>query len=123
MKHAVQATCTGETLSTNLTILSFTRWKVSLLTSPSKHRKCSLTEGRKPAVASNVERHCVLGRAGVKVLDPEQYSDAASGGKVAEKELKDTLEGLAEHLFGQGIEASLLTLPLNCLLECKHDTG
>lgn len=41
---------------------------------------------------------------GVKVLNPEQYSDAASGTKVAETELKQTLEGLAEHLFGKGIE-------------------
>lgn len=68
-------------------------------------------------------RHCVIGSAGVKVLDPEQYSDAASGARVAEKELKDTLEGLAEHLFGQGIEASLLIMPLTCLLECKHHTA
>ena len=40
------------------------------------------------------------------MLDPEQYSDAASGAKVAESELKETLEGLAEHLFGQGIEVT-----------------
>ncbi len=40
----------------------------------------------------------------MKILDPEQYSDAASGAKVAESELKETLEGLAEHLFGKGIE-------------------
>jgi hypothetical protein len=45
--------------------------------------------------------------AGVKVLDPEQYSDAASGTKVAETELKQTLEGLAEHLFGKGIEVQM----------------
>ena len=58
----------------------------------------------------------------MKVLDPEQYSDAASGTKVAEKELKDTLEGLAERLFGQGIEASFLTLPSGCKIECQHDS-
>ena len=46
--------------------------------------------------------------AGVKVLDPEQYNDGRSGIKVAEKELKATLEGLAEHLFGKGIEVMLI---------------
>ena len=55
----------------------------------------------------------ICSSAGVKVLDPEQYSDAAAGAKVAESELKETLEGLAEHLFGKGIEVilSLLLLP------------
>ncbi|KAK9915689.1 hypothetical protein WJX75_002690 [Coccomyxa subellipsoidea] len=41
---------------------------------------------------------------GVKVLDRSQYSDAAEGAKVAEQELKETLEALAAHLFGTGIE-------------------
>ena len=40
----------------------------------------------------------------MKVLDESQYSDAESGIKAAEKELKETLEGLAAHLFGSGIE-------------------
>ena len=40
------------------------------------------------------------------MLDPEQYEDAASAARVAENELKETLEGLAEHLFGKGIEVS-----------------
>jgi hypothetical protein len=44
----------------------------------------------------------------VKVLDPSQYQDAESGAKLAEKELKETLEGLAAHLFGDGIEVGLL---------------
>ncbi len=35
------------------------------------------------------------------------HSDAASGTKVAETELKQTLEGLAEHLFGKGIEVQM----------------
>lgn len=43
---------------------------------------------------------------GVKVLDRSQYSDAAEGAKVAEQELKETLEALAAHLFGTGIEVS-----------------
>ena len=42
--------------------------------------------------------------SGVKVLDRSQYSDAASGIKAAELELKETLEALAAHLFGTGIE-------------------
>jgi len=43
----------------------------------------------------------------VKVLDRSQYSDPETGTKVAEKELKDTLEALAAHLFGEGIEVLL----------------
>ena len=35
----------------------------------------------------------------------------ASGAKVAESELKETLEGLAEHLFGKGIE---VTFSMRC---------
>lgn len=46
------------------------------------------------------------------MLDPEQYSDAASGTEAAKKELKDTLEGLAEHLFGQGLEVLSLAMHL-----------
>ncbi len=38
------------------------------------------------------------------MLDKSQYSDPAEGTKVAEQELKATLEALAAHLFGTGIE-------------------
>jgi hypothetical protein len=42
--------------------------------------------------------------AGVKVLDPSQYSSPEKGAAAATAELKQTLEGLAAHLFGSGIE-------------------
>lgn len=60
----------------------------------------------------------------MKILDLEQYSDAASGAKIAESELKETLEGLAEHLFGKGIEVRLTTAappsPLICAFHQGH---
>ena len=45
--------------------------------------------------------HC---RAGVKVLDRSQYDSPEAGVQAATDELKSTLEGLAAHLFGSGIE-------------------
>ena len=122
VKGAAQATCTGGTLLTSLTTLCSTRWKVSLQASPSPCRKWPLPYIHELTLTSITGRHCASGNVGVKVLDPEQYSDAASGLRVAEKELKDTLEGLAEHLFGQGIEASFLTMPPNLQKQFQHDT-
>ena len=48
------------------------------------------------------EARCV---AGLRVLDPEEYGgDPAAGAAAAERELKEMLEGLAQHLFGSGTE-------------------
>ncbi len=47
---------------------------------------------------------CMWPLAGVKVLDPSQYSSPEKGAAAATAELKQTLEGLAAHLFGSGIE-------------------
>jgi len=39
------------------------------------------------------------------VLEPEEYGgDPATGAAAAERELKQMLEGLAQHLFGSGTE-------------------
>ena len=43
--------------------------------------------------------------AGLRVLEPEEYGgDPAAGAAAAERELKELLEGLAQHLFGSGTE-------------------
>lgn len=43
--------------------------------------------------------------AGLRVLEPEEYGgDPAAGATAAERELKEALEGLAQHLFGSGTE-------------------
>ena len=44
---------------------------------------------------------------GVKVLDASQYGSPEEGTHAATAELKQTLEGLAAHLFGSGIEVCL----------------
>jgi len=45
------------------------------------------------------------GRPGLRVLEPEEYGgDPAAGAAAAERELKQMLEGLAQHLFGSGTE-------------------
>ena len=41
------------------------------------------------------------------MLDGSQYNDPEEGTKVATQELKATLEALAVHLFGTGIEVGL----------------
>ena len=39
------------------------------------------------------------------MLEPEEYGgDPAAGAAAAERELKQMLEGLAQHLFGSGTE-------------------
>ncbi len=50
---------------------------------------------------------CACLYSGVKVLDGSQYNDPEEGTKVATQELKATLEALAVHLFGTGIEVGL----------------
>lgn len=46
--------------------------------------------------------------AGLRVLEPEEYGgDPAAGAAAAERELKQLLEGLAQHLFGSGTEVRL----------------
>ncbi|KAK9839299.1 hypothetical protein WJX81_006553 [Elliptochloris bilobata] len=42
---------------------------------------------------------------GLRVLEPDEYGgDPAAGAAAAERELKELLEGLAQHLFGSGTE-------------------
>ncbi len=56
--------------------------------------------------------------AGVKVLDPSQYNSPEAGTEAATAELKSTLEGLAAHLFGSGIEVlPTLLAETQCLRE------
>lgn len=68
----------------------------------------SLVQGR-PSSHGSVDgcrtKHCVLGTLGVRVFEDTEV--AASGMPAAElvaKDLKETLEGLAAHLFGKDIE-------------------
>lgn len=62
---------------------------------------------------------CLPDAAGVKVLDASQYDSPEAGTEAATAELKSTLEGLAAHLFGSGIEVRPF-LPSVLLAGCLH---